>query len=186
MTAAVLAIDPGYAKRGPGCACALFLNRRLSTVWYARPGQHAPAVPDGTMIVWECPAIRPREDVSPGKANTLITLAATGAELAGQYSGQCGGRVVAIAPTEWKGTTAKPVQHGRLWAVLDPIERSIIAEAAGDPDVSARIEAAKRAGGLDRWSKAGHLYYGSWPTHNILDAVGIGRWYVEQRFGGLL
>lgn len=175
----VIAIDPGYAKRGSGCACALFVGRELHATWFTRPGRPAPAVPDGTHVVWECPTIRPKEDVSPGKANTLIRLAAEGAALAGRYAGQCGAPVcLAVLPATWKGSTPKPVNHGRIIAELTESELARVGDVA---DIRARITAAKRAGGLDRWSKAGHVYYGTWQTHNLLDAVGIGRWYLEQR-----
>lgn len=171
----LIAIDPGYSKRGQGCACALFGCGLLHHAWFARPDDVSEVMPDGADVVWELPEVRPREDVSPGKANTLIKLAAEGATLAGMYAPATGGKVLAVAPSHWKGSTPKPVHHGRVWLRLSTEERSVI----GVPwEIEAKINEAKRLGGLDRWAKPGHTYYRSWPTHNLLDAVGLGQWYL--------
>jgi len=179
MTAprSLIAVDPGYAEKGPGCACAQFISDRVVLVWFIKPREFHSAT-GASVVVYECPVVRPREDVSPGKANNLIRLAAVGAELAGRYAGR-GGTVVAVEPHVWKGSTPKPVQHGRLWDELTEDERDVVRQAVGI-DVALHIAEAKRRGGLDRWSKPGHTYYGSWTGHNLLDAVGIGRWYLAK------
>jgi len=172
----LIAIDPGYAKRGPGCACALFVEGLLTALWFARPNEARPVAPDGADVVYELPQMRPREDVSPGKANTLIKLAAVGAELAGQYSGASGGRVYAVTPAAWKGSTPKPQSHGRILDVLSRAELAIVGA-----DAMARVAEAKRRGALDRWARPGADYYGTWPRHNLLDAVGIGVHHLGRR-----
>lgn len=177
----VLAIDPAYSAKGPGCACALFCGGRLSALYYARPSRQRPATPDGAVVVWEIPEVRPREDVSPGKANTLVRLAAEGAALAGMYAAEADGTLIAVTPAQWKGSTPKPAHHKRVLAALDADEPAlrVIRRACGD-DTDARVAAACRAGGLDRWAKPGASYYGRWTGHNLLDAVGLGLWYLER------
>jgi hypothetical protein len=175
----LLAIDPGYAKRGPGCACAMFVDHRLTSLWYERPSGPRPFPAWPAAVVWELPEVRPREDVSPSKANTLVRLAAEGALLAGLYAAARGAEVRAATPAEWKGSKAKPVHHGRVLAELDEAELDVVVDVCG-ADTVERVQAAKRAGGLDRWAKAGAAYYGRWDGHNALDAVGLGLWQLQR------
>ncbi|OFV81966.1 MAG: hypothetical protein A2Y78_00075 [Acidobacteria bacterium RBG_13_68_16] len=167
----VIAIDPGIAVRGPGCAVATFRDGVLVGVGFLRPSSSARHIV-GVTTVYEIPIVRPREDLSSGKANTLIKLAAAGAELAGRF----GGCVVAVEPAAWKGSTPKPVSHSRIWSALTDAERILF-----EPDTERRIELAKRAGGLARWSKPGATYYGTWAGHNLLDAAGIGLHFLGRK-----
>jgi hypothetical protein len=173
----LIAIDPGYGKNSGGCALAMFMRGVLVSAGFERhtaPGFWRGCGAD--VVVYELPQVRPREDASPGKANTLIQLAAAGAELAGRLAGSST-PVLAVAPVKWKGAVAKPVCHSRLWGGLSDAERACI----GSPcEVERHINEAKRKGGLARW-KPGTNYYGTWPLHNILDAVGIGIWYLEKK-----
>jgi len=168
----VIAIDPGYATRGRGCACAHFVGGRLVAVWFDRPEDaRTRRRYDGvTRVVWECPQVDARTRVS---VPAVVRLAAVGGTLAGLYAGASGAVVEAVAPSAWKGSTAKPVAHGRMWAALDARERGVL----GGDATAAAITAAKRAGGLDRWSCDGASYYpAGFTMHNTLDAVGIGIW----------
>jgi hypothetical protein len=63
-----------------------------------------------------------------------------------------------------------------MWARLDTVERELL----GGNATAARIEAAKRAGALDRWARSGGEYYGAWLGHNLLDASGLGMWRLER------
>lgn len=167
----LVAIDPGYAKRGQGCAVALFDGGALVGAFFARPETITPdaLTTCAREVVWEKPQLDERTRTS---APAVVELAAVGGTLAGMFAGAAGCRAHAVTPSAWKGSVAKPVAHGRLWETLSFAERAIL----GGDATAARIEAAKRAGGLDRWGKPGAAYYGAWAGHNLLDAVGIGVW----------
>jgi hypothetical protein len=171
----IIAIDPSYAVSGPGCACALIDGDGVATyAWYNR--SHGPLYLPCTScayVVWECPEIRPREDCSPGKANTLIALAAEGAALAARYASETDARVVSATPHKWKGSVPKPIHHARL---IEQLADSEIALVGGPSEVRKRIKAACEKGALARWKREGAYYYGSWTGHNLLDAIGIGKW----------
>jgi len=167
----LVAIDPGYTKRGKGCAVAVFCNGALIHVHFARPetiSANELCVCAGD-VVWECPQVDARSNAS---VPAIVQLAAVGGVLAGLYAGACGCRAVAVVPSAWKGSAPKPIAHGRDWERLREAERDLL---GGDGTI-ARIDAAKRAGALDRWGKPGATYYGTWQGHNLLDAVGLGMW----------
>lgn len=184
MSAPVVAIDPGFAARGPGCAVALFDDTgRLVEARYARPETVSPVellaselytdmatAPQPLAVVWESPQVDARTRVS---TPAVVRLAAVGGVLAGLYAGANGGKVEAVTPSIWKGTAPKPVHHSRMWRALTAAEQRLL----GGEDTLTRIHAARRAGAKDRWGKPGGAYYPtSWWTHNLLDAVGIGLW----------
>lgn len=178
----LLTIDPGFARRGKGCACAFFRDGRLAGVWFARPEQIAtrapvayPVDPSLDLVLWECPQVDSRSRAS---VPAIVTLAAVGGELAGLYAGMTGAAVERVAPSAWKGSVPKPVAHGRLWRVLDARERAVL---GGDATARA-IDAAKRKGALSRWNKPGAAYYpASFDAHNLLDAVELGCWKLDRR-----
>lgn len=166
----LVAIDPGYAKRGKGCAVAVFADGALVDAFFARP-ETVTAQQLCVMardVVWEQPQLDARSNAG---LPAVVCLAAVGGTLAGMFAGASGCRVTAVTPAQWKGSTAKPVAHGRLWAALTPAERVRL----GGSDTLARIDAAKLAGALARW-KPGEHYYGAWLGHNLLDAVALGCW----------
>lgn len=172
---ALIAIDPGYAARGPGCAVAIFVGSRLSQAFFARPEKVRIAALKGVLeVVWECPQVDSRSRMS---VPAIVQLAAVGGTLAGMYAGACSSRAVPVSPSEWKGATPKPVHHLRLWRALRVAEHDLL----GGVDTELAIEAACRKGALDRWGKPGASYYPStWWTHNLLDAVGIGLWRIGR------
>lgn len=173
----IIAIDPGYAKRGRGCACARFDGDDfLAAWWYARPDAMPPdgAWPEADTVVWECPQVDGRTRTATPQA---VQLAAVGGTLAGLYAGHAGATVDPVTPSAWKGSTPKPIQHMRMWEVLTPPERALLGGSATE----AAIDAARRKGALDRWSKSGAAYYPhNFLMHNILDAVGIGVWWLGR------
>jgi hypothetical protein len=175
----IVAIDPGYAHTGQGCAVALLDGGRVVRAIFVRPERataadlrvHADAV------VWECPQVDARTRTA---TQEVVRLAAVGGTLAGMYAGACSAPCYAIAPSAWKGSTPKPVHHARLWAALDTQERDRL---GGDSTFRA-IEKAVRRGALERWGKPGGAYYpAAFVEHNLLDAVGLGLWYATKACG---
>lgn len=173
-------IDPGYAAKGKGCACCYGVNGQLTRWWFARPivlaaalraARHGAVMPVASsvdLVSYECPQQDARSYGVPPEV--LIRLAAEGAALAGIYAGYYQAQLIAETPTAWKGSVAKPVQHGRLWALLRPCERRLL---GGDATALA-ITNAKRAGALDRWKRKGAAYYPrGFEAHNVLDAVAM-------------
>ena len=183
MTQSIIAIDPGYAKRGQGCACARFDRGLLTGVWYTRPRELITATRGRTflaasidVVIVEEMQVRPRGDgyIDP---RVLLRLQADGFLLAGLYAGACGSRVEALTPAQWKGSVPKPVQHASLWRRLSAAETAVL----GGDETWARISAAVERGARERWAHAGVYYYGSWQGHNVLDAVGLGVSYLKGR-----
>jgi len=164
----LLAIDPGYAAHGKGCACARFFEGRLVAVWYARATDVTLSFARVSRVVWECPELRPRG----GGADpaTLMRLAVEGAELAGRYAGVHGATITRMTPHDWKGTTPKPMHHARLWSVLDATERAVL----GGERTWRAIEAARKKGALSRWPPGRTFYGASYTDHNLLDAAALG------------
>lgn len=178
MSGAVIAIDPGYAKRGKGCACAMLDGGELVSVWYARPGHWARGDIDERAafvehdvhrVIVEQPQQDGRSwDIPP---SVLMRLSWDGALLAGLYAGALGAAVIPRTPSAWKGSTPKPVQHCALWDLLTVHERALL----GGPETEKRLLAARRKGALERWRKPGASYYpSSFHEHNLLDAVALG------------
>jgi hypothetical protein len=165
----VITIDPGYSAASGGCACAWFDAGRLGDAWFERPEQWRDCRRIASDIIVEQPQQDGRSWAIPPAV--LMRLSWDGALLAGLYAGACGARVTAVTPSAWKGSIAKPVQHRRVWSVLDAVERAVL----GGDAVGLAIDAACRKGALDRWGKPGVRYYpASFQTHNLLDAVAMG------------
>lgn len=164
----VLAIDPGFAKSGEGCACAAFREGRLRDVWFERPEGERRAKPyDFVLVVVERPQADGRSLAVP--IQTLITLAWEGATLAALYAGRDSSELRSPSVQAWKGSEAKPLQHKRLWRVLSPEEQTILGGGATER----RIAEACTKGALKRWAP-GSYYPRSWLGHNLLDAVALG------------
>jgi hypothetical protein len=169
-----LAIDPGYARRTGGNACAAGLQGWLDDVWFERPqdGRHNHCDEYGFFdhIVIEQPQQDGRSWAVPPAV--LIKLAWDGAALAGIYAGSTGAELHAPTVNDWKGSENKVSMHRRLWKVLNDEERQVL----GGPSVWTRIEVAAEKGALCRWSKSGAELYGSWTGHNLLDAACLLMW----------
>jgi hypothetical protein len=167
MSARLTAIDPGYAKAGSGCACAAFDGaHQLHTTAYLRPHHRPPPRLFAEIVVVEQPQVDGRTwSATPA----TVRLAWEGALVAGRLAGASGGRVVSLTPDDWKGTIAKPVHHGRAWAVLSDREQWVLRDVASE----AAIEESKCRGARDRWAKEGAVYCRGY-DHNRLDAVALG------------
>lgn len=167
MIVRLTAIDPGYARSGEGCACAAFdVAHELHAVAYLRPHHRPPPPMFAEVVVAEQPQVDGRTWSATPAA---VRLAWEGALVAGQLAGASGGRVVSLTPNDWKGSIAKPVHHGRAWAVLTDHERWVLRDVASE----AAITASKRRGARDGWAKAGAVYCRGY-DHNLLDAVALG------------
>lgn len=173
---ALVAIDPGYAKTGKGCAVAVFVGGVLVQVYFARPEGIAPAALSvgASVVVWECPQLDARSRV---RAPAVVQLAAVGGTLAGMFAGANGAKVEAATPSQWKGSLQKPVHHMRIWEKLTASECGLL----GGDATAAAIHRAQVKGGLDRWGRPGVEYYErNFLTHNLLDAVGLGVWRIGR------
>jgi hypothetical protein len=181
----IIAIDPGYAQKSGGCACAGFRENVLRCAWFKRPetfeSEHQGLIfaPVGALdaVVWERPVHRVRDEqyshVVP--AEVLLELTAQGATLAGMYSaGRC--PIVALKPHEWKHSRHKPPHHKALWRILTEAERVVL----GGDETYAAIEAACRKGALARWKPGVAYYPNNFITHNLLDAVALGCTYLKR------
>lgn len=175
----LIAIDPGYAVRGPGNACAEFVHGVLDRIWFARSqdlwGTLGRAI-SPNVVVLELPQTRRRGTGAQATAETLIKLTAEGCLLAGIYAGASGGRVELLTPSEWKGSVPKPIQHKQLWARLSPEERALL---GGDATLR-QILAAVDRGAAQRWPPGKSWYPQEWAVHNALDAVGLGCTYLGR------
>lgn len=196
----VLAIDPGYAAKGDGCACAYFDDGNLIEVWFERPAFFRPGEIIGHaagrgrwltnrhrpgpayVIVVERPVVQGSRTRGANPGN-LMDLSWAGGMLAGMFAGRDGVPIVAWPSSDadgirgWKGPESKPANHHRLWQILTRAERALL---GGDATERA-IEAACEKGALCRWSKPGDkLYPASFKTHNKLDACAMGATYLGR------
>lgn len=178
----LLSEDPGYAKSGKGCACALYLDDHLDSHWFERPedfcvrgiASHLPHSTRLDVVLWEKPQGDARTWHIPPAV--MIELTAAGASLAGLYAGAAGAKLITQTPTQSKGSNPKPICHARLWEALTPQERSTL----GGDATWAQIDAACERGALARWAPGKTYYPASWLTHNILDAVALGAKYLGR------
>ncbi len=162
-----LAIDPGYAKKSKGCACAVAFSGILTRVWFerARDFLGKPGEVDLDFVIAEQPQQDGRSwSVPPA---VLIKLAWEGAKLAGLYAGAGFAELRDPTVADWKGSEAKPAMHRRLWQVLSLAEMNVLGGAA----TGTRIRKACEAAALKRWAPGN--YYGAWDGHNLLDAAAL-------------
>lgn len=171
----LIAIDPGYAAKGEGCAVARFVHGALERVFFARPESVDFADLKGAhLVIWECPQVDARTRTS---TPAVVQLAAVGGTLAGMFSGVSTCRCTPVSPLEWKGSVPKPIAHARLWRALTQAERAVL----GGNATAMAIARAQEKGALGRWGKPGAAYYpASFTTHNLLDAVGLGFWWLTK------
>lgn len=184
----IICIDPGHA--GEGNACAAFEDGRLISVWFERVQTQSPtrvgmkhspiAYEQNTgwsdLIIVEHPEYQ-GERSDNARPIDLINLSWSGALLAGAFAGRDGCPIIEFTPTEWKGQESKPINHGRLWEVLEVAERNIL----GGKATAGAIQKAKRKGALKRWKISGaDCYPKKFTMHNKLDAVAIGCYFLKR------
>lgn len=100
----------------------------------------------------------------------VLDVAWSGALVAGRL----GGIVTEYTPVQWKGTTSKPVHHGRIWALMHDDERALF-----PADVPAVIQAAKES-----FARTGKVVKYSHSWHNHLDAIGLGLFFLGRSARG--
>jgi hypothetical protein len=181
----VLAIDPGFARSGKGCALALSdASKHLTWTGWARPileTHFAPIdltqVPFSSgpdIVVWEVPQLDGR---SEDKVATLIELMHQGSLVAMQVACEFDATLAELTPTQWKGSEPKPQAHARMWRALTAAERKLL---GGDATWREIDEACER-GALERWKRPGASYYRrGWTQHNILDACQLNLTYTRR------
>ncbi len=179
-----IVIDPGYAGRGN--ACGAFADGRLLNVWFERvhtgkaarlknTDRYKRAMGFADEIIVERPQQDKRSASIPPAI--LMRLAWEGALLAGVFAGRDGARIIDYTPSEWKGSEPKPVNHKRLWKVLDDDERAVL----GGDETYAAIEKACEKGALKRWGISGAACYPkAFDTHNLLDVAAIGCFHLGR------
>jgi hypothetical protein len=187
----MIAIDPGHAGRGN--AVAQFEGERLVHTWFERTvtqsmksvgykhGAVGRKVWEGNrggldLVLVERPEYQGQRSQA-ARPTDLMNLAWSGALLAGQFSGRDGCPIIELPPSVWKGSESKPVNHKRLWAVLDAAEREVL----GGLVTEKAIRAACVKGALARWGISGAACYPkSFDTHNLLDAAAIGCYFLGR------
>lgn len=162
----LLAIDPGWSE--PGSARAHFDGERLVRVdfWsWRRPG--VPVTVDQIVIE------KPQEDNRTPHVRDSYAKLCRAYDYALEHHA---GPVRRYTPRQWKGSCPKPQHHARLWERLTDAERAVL----GGTETRLRIRDACERGALNRWSKPGARYYGSWNGHNLLDAVALGAFHIGR------
>ncbi len=176
----IIAIDPGVCfgrkRRGAlvdvdACACAaLTEDGLLQGVWFDR--YHGPLhdrLSGITRVVIERPQYDKRSERA--RVQDLIGLAWDGAIFAASF----GAPVKWYTPHEWKGSEHKPVQHAALWKAFTPAERALF-----PADTEREIHDALERGARSRWKDGTFDYPERFITHNLLDAVALGRHHLGK------
>jgi hypothetical protein len=184
----LLAIDSGH----PESACASFVGCVLRRVFSG----NVDTVPDWAhyaydRVVVEVPTLR--GDATPNP-ESLILIGIAGPRLAERCSASAAPeRLREVRPAEWKGSLPKAVCHLRMWQALSDTERALL---GGDATAKAIANACNR-GAKARWKKHANHHYSNRDlpkvggiagvsdgtlkiTHDILDAVALGLWYLGR------
>jgi hypothetical protein len=105
-------------------------------------------------------------------------------------AGRMGARATTVhlleyQPRQWKGSLPKAICHLRMWQALSDTEKPLL---GGDVTAKAIANACNR-GAKARWKKHANHHYsnrdlptvaGLKITHDILDAVALGLWYLGR------
>jgi hypothetical protein len=162
---ALLAIDPGVHMQ----ACAIYAHGYLvSAAFNLDPGACE-------IVVVERPEYQGKRSDS-ARVQDLIALAWNGARFAASTAAECGATLVELTPSQWKGSSPKPVVHAALWGVLSAAERALL----GGAKTHAAITKALERGAAKRWPPNSHMYPSTWTMHNILDAAAMGAFYLGR------
>jgi hypothetical protein len=109
--------------------------------------------------------------------NDLIDVTQAAAFAEGAIVARGGPRAAWVYASDWKGQIKKPLHHMRLWSVLAPHERAVLAAAIGmsEDAIKEKIDAACK-----RLALTGKVTGYAWQAHNLFDAVGIGLWDLKR------
>jgi hypothetical protein len=170
---ALLAIDPGVHES----ACAVFRADVLEAVGFARYGMalSVARLSPFARVVVERPEYQGKR-TEAARVQDLIALSWEGAKLAAALAAQDDAWFVELTPSQWKGSSPKPVVHAALWGALTAAERHVL----GGAKTHAAITKALERGAAKRWPPNAHMYPSAWPMHNILDAVAMGAFYLGR------
>ena len=150
----VTAIDPGATS-----GWAQFASGQLFAAGTFR-GDEFPSVwhrgYEQTLVI-EVPRIYPGGR-GKGDPNDIVTLAMRVGEIRGHYARTVSARIVETYPRTWKGQVPKEIHHARVLAALSAQERTVL-------DAHARRPTKTNPHGYD---------------HNMLDAVGLGLWFLKR------
>jgi hypothetical protein len=178
----IIAIDPGvcWRERGDvidGCALAYF--DRQGQVVRVEMSRFKPGFAINRPLVEEVVVERPQYDSRSDAARTqdLIALAWDGALLAASFTAP----VTWYTPHQWKGSLHKPQQHAHLWKTLTEAERALL-----PLNTQNTIHSALERGIKSRWKPGSFRYPASFTTHNILDAIALGKFHLSRKRAGLV
>lgn len=117
-----------------------------------RAGLRNPPVDAAHQAIIERPQVY-RSSKSKGDPNDLITLAIGVGQMKERLE-SCGATVELVLPATWKGQIPKDIHHRRILGLLAPTEKT-------------RLDACLSgvAAGI---------------RHNVLDAVGLGLWFLRR------
>lgn len=172
-----LSIDPAADE----CAVAAWNQQRLVEV---RVWPRSLRAADDSAFVDAAVVEIPQADGRSAPADDLLRVAVTGARLA-EYAAGRFGEIVEARPREWKGSLPKAVCHERMWRALSDAERALL----GGAQTCKAIANACNRGAKARWKKHANHHYSNrdLPTvdgikisHDILDAVSLGLWYLGR------
>jgi hypothetical protein len=174
VTYRLTSIDPGAER----CALACWLQDCTLAAVLDVGSYDWPTTWAAENVVVEVPQADGRAQVGDDVLRMALSATRVGARAA----------LVSLSehqPREWKGSLPKAVCHARAWAALSYDERELL----GGDRTGRAIEAACARGAAARWKPHHNHYYrdrelpsvgGLKITHDILDAVAIGLWYLGR------
>ena len=146
-----------------------------------RVGSAARALFVGDDVIVEIP----QADGRGSTVDDLIRVTAGGVRVGSRSMAHDGSDYREVTPREWKGSLPKAVCHLRMWQALSDTERALL---GGEQTAKAIANACNR-GAKARWKKHANHHYsnrdlptgnGLKITHDILDAVSLGLWYLGR------
>lgn len=154
----IVAIDPDTKK----CGVAMFSDKRAlelaSAMTLAELVRHLAGV---SVVVCEMPQTYGGR-AAKGDTNDLLAVMRVVGQIE-HAANLASARFVAVLPTKWKGTAPKHVTIRRAWNTLELRERF-------------RVMAPKRGRTLLETGRS----VASGETADVMDAVGLGLWYVGR------
>lgn len=168
----VVAVDAGALESA---------QAHFSAAVLARVGSSAHALFEGDRVVVEIP----QADGRGSTVDDLIRVTAGGVYVACRSMFGPSAQYAQVTPRHWKGSLPKAVCHLRMWQALSDTERALL---GGEQTAKAIANACNR-GAKARWKKHANHHYsnrdlpkvaGLKITHDILDAVSLGLWYLGR------
>lgn len=165
----VIAIDPGAKVN----AWALFAAGSERLLESGTGFRYSSGI---RQVIWERPQVDER--TAAIDVRNILDVAINGAKFVGALAEISCAEVVEYTPTEWKGSEPKPLNHRRLWAVLDDDERVLF----GGAKTWKAIDAACEKGALSRWRGRGGDFYprSQKILTDRLDAAALGCFYLGR------